>query len=173
MNRVEKESIVTQMREKFSKANITILTDYCGINVESINNLRRTLRSEKIEYKVMKNTLAKIASKGTPSEGLVDEFKGTIGVAFGFGDPTLPPRLLFNFIKDHEKFSLKAASFNGKKVGVDTLKTLASLPSRQELLTKVAFMFAAPMKNMATCLAAVPRNFANCLVALKEQKENK
>ena len=79
---------------------------------------------------------------------------------------------LNEFAKKNKKLVLKAASFSGEKLDVDKIKSLADLPTKDQLLGQIAGLLAAPMRNMASCLAGVPRNFVNCLVALKEQKEN-
>ena len=171
MERAKKEQVVTQLQDKFNAAKIAVLTDFRGLNVEAITGLRRNLREENVEYRVVKNTLARIAVKGTPSEQLVDEFNGTVGVVFSFEDATAAPRILVDYMKTNKQLVLKVASFEGNKIDLDKIKTLASLPSKDQLLGQIAGLFAAPMRNMVNCLAGVPRGFLNCLIAIKEQKE--
>jgi large subunit ribosomal protein L10 len=172
MDRVQKKEIVSEIHKDFSNAKIAVLTDFNGLAVEDITELRCKLREEKVEYKVVKNTLARIAVKGTGSEKLADEFTGPVGVAFGFDDPSAPPRVLVEFAKKNKKLVLKVASFAGEKLDLDKIKSLAELPTKDQILGQIAGLLASPMRNMAFCLAGVPRNFVNCLMALKEQKEN-
>jgi len=171
MDRVQKEQVVSDIRKKFTDARIAVLTDFRGLDVSSMTELRRELREENVEYRVVKNTLARLAIKDTPSEPLIDDLQGPVGVVFGFDDPAAPPRILVKFMKKNKKLVLKSASFAGDKIDTGKIKALAALPSKEQILGQLAGLFIAPVRNMATCLAGVPRGFLNCLVALKEQKE--
>lgn len=172
MNKSEKEKQVAEIHEKFKEASIAVLTDYSGTDVEALTELRKKLREENVEYRVVKNTLAKIAVKGTDLENLADDFKGPVGVAFGFGDPVAAPRVLVDYVKKNKSMVLKVASMAGDKFGLDKIKVLAELPSRDQMLGQIAGMMQAPVQNMMNCLVGVPRGFVNCLNALKEQKES-
>lgn len=167
----EKQQIVEALREKFAASKVVILTDYKGLNVEQMNNLRRKLREAEVEYQVVKNTLLTRASQDTSVAVLSGAFKGPSGVALAYKDPVAPAKVLMQFAKDNAKLEIKAGVLNGKLLDPAAITALAKLPSREELLAQVLSAMAAVPRSLVQALADVPRRMVNVLNAIKEQKE--
>ncbi len=166
-----KKQIVEELQEKFSTTKVVIVTDYKGLNVAQMTELRRKLSEANVEYQVVKNTLLTRASKDTDAELLVDVFKGPSGVAFSFDDPVAPAKVLTQFAKDNEKLEIKAGVMNGKTLDLNAITALSKLPSREELLAKVLSAMNAVPTGLVQALADVPRRMVNVLNAIKDQKE--
>ena len=171
MNKIEKQAEVAALKERFSKAQLAILTDYKGLKVSEFNSLRRKLEEKKSRIKVIKNRLAKIALQGTAHEILVSHLKGTTAVATTETDPVGPAKVLVDFLKDHEGVKIKAAVMNGKEISTADIKALASLPSREELIAKLMGSMMAPARNWVSVLAQIPRRLVTVLAAVRDQKE--
>ncbi|MGQ9646163.1 MAG: 50S ribosomal protein L10 [Thermodesulfobacteriota bacterium] len=137
MNRREKELVVSDMSKQVEGLKAAVLTNYRGLNVEQLNQLRRRLREEKISYRVVKNTLMKLASKGTELEKLRDYFEGPTAIAISYGDPTLLAKILAEFIKSQPALEIKVGLVQGKVVLPEEVKSLAALPSFEILLAQV------------------------------------
>jgi large subunit ribosomal protein L10 len=167
----EKQQIVEALREKFAASKVVILTDYKGLNVEQMNDLRRKLREAEVEYQVVKNTLLTRASMDTSVAVLSDAFKGPSGVAIAFKDPVTPAKVLMQFAKDNAKLEIKVGVLNGKLLDPAAIMALSKLPSREELLAQVLSAMAAVPRSLVQALADVPRRMVNVLNAIKEQKE--
>lgn len=171
MNKAEKSLEVEQLKEKFSKAKILLLTDYKGLKVEEVNRLRLELRTTaKARMKVVKNRLAKIAVKGTNLEFLTDYFSGTTAVTTTEADPTQTAKILVKFAKDHEQVKFKAAGMDGKPLELSQVQALATLPGREELLAKLLGSLQAPARNWVTVLAQIPRRLVQVLAAVRDKK---
>jgi len=172
LEKAQKEVEISSLQKRFSTAKIAILTSYSGMKVEQMTQLRAELRKEGAGYKVVKNTLAKIACKGTDFEGLHDHFKGTIGMAYSEADPVAPAKILKKYSQDEEiPLSVIIAHMDGRLLAKGELDALADLPSREELLAKLAGSMLAPAQNMVQVLAAVPRQVVTVLAALRDKKE--
>ena len=128
-----KSEKISQMKEKIEKAKVAIVTDYKGLSVEEITKLRRSIQKEDGDYMVTKNTLAKIAVKGTEYEVLADSLTGPVAIAFGFDDQVAPAKALAKFIKETKKGEILAAAMDGKLLSASEAKALATLPSKQEI----------------------------------------
>ena len=128
-----KNDKVALIKEKIDKAQVAVVSEYTGLSVEEITKLRRELQKEGGDYMVTKNTLAKIAIKGTPYEVLAETLKGPIAIAFGFTDQVAPAKVLSKFIKDTKKGEIIAAAMDGQLMSAEEAKALANLPSREEL----------------------------------------
>ena len=150
-----KQEKIEAMKEKFAKAKVAVVTDYKGLTVEEITKLRRELQKQEGDYMVTKNTLAKIAAKGTQYEILDDAMKGPIAIAFGFKDEVAPAKVLTKFIKDVKKGEILSAALDGKLLSKKEAEALSNLPSKEELYAKLAFLFKAPMQKLAIGLKAV------------------
>ncbi len=171
MNLDEKKKIVENLNEKFSKSKVVIVTDYKGLDVESINDLRRKLHSEEIEYKVVKNSLLIRAAEKTDVELINEKFKGPSAVALSYNDPVSPAKVLSQFAKDNDKLEIKAGVMDGKVLNLEDILTLSKLPSREELLAKTLSAMNGVPTGFVRVLNAVPQNFINVLSAIKDQKE--
>jgi len=169
--RLEKEKKVAKIKEDLSKANIIVLTDYRGLSVSQMNKLRRALQQEGVKYRVVKNTLTKIAARETGLEHLEKYLEGPMGIAYGFDDPLAPVKLLVKFAKEYDKLSLKGGVLENKILEAADLKRLSELPSREVLLAKTLGCFQAPLSGILNVLQGNIRNLVYVLQAVKEKQE--
>lgn len=167
----EKKRIVEELHEKFSKSEVVILTDYKGLDVDSINDLRRKLRESQIQYQVVKNSLLIRASKDTDVELIKDRFKGPSAVAMSFEDPVSPAKVLTQFTGENEKLEIKAGVMNGKVLDVSAIKALSALPSREVLIGQLLSIMNGVPTSFVRALVDVQRRLLNVMMAIKEQKE--
>jgi len=167
----EKKRIAEDLQQRFEKSSIVILTDYKGLDVASMNALRRKLREANTEYQVAKNSLLVRASEGNDVTLIKDLFKGPSAVALTFDDPVAPAKALTDFVKENDKLEIKAGVLNGKVVDVAAIKALSALPSREVLLAQLLSAMNAVPTSLVTALSDVPRRLVNVLQAIKDQKE--
>ena len=165
-----KNDKVALIKEKIDKAQVAIVTEYKGLSVEEITNLRRSLQKDGGDYMVTKNTLAKIAIKGTPYEVLADSLKGPIAIAFGFEDQVAPAKALSKFIKDTKKGEIIAAAMDGQLMSAEEAKALANLPSREELYAKMLGCINSPASGIANSVNAVMSSLVRAVAAVRDQK---
>ena len=137
MNRKEKALVVSDLGEKVKGFQAVVLTNYRGLNVEQMNRLRQRLREEKISYHVVKNTLMKLASKGTDLEKLGNYFEGPTAMAISYGDPVLLAKILSEFVKTQPSLEIKVGLIQGKVTSPEEVKALATMPSREVLLGQI------------------------------------
>ena len=166
-----KQQITEDLHERFAKSAIIVLTDYKGLDVTSINDLRRKLRESNVEYQVVKNSLLVRASEDTEVAAIKDHFKGPSAVAISYDDPVAPAKVLTQFAKDNKKLEIKVGVLNGKVLDVQAIKALASLPSREVLLAQFLATLNAVPGSFVRTLAEIPRSLVNVLTAIKDQKE--
>lgn len=167
----EKKRIASDLQGRFQKAAIVILTDYKGLDVASMNALRRKLREAGTEYQVVKNSLLVRASEGNAVNLIKDQFVGPSAVALSYADPVAPAKVLTDFVKENKKFAVKVAVLNGKVVDFDGIKALSALPSRDVMLARLLSTMNAVPTALVTALSDVPRRLLNLLQAIREQKE--
>lgn len=158
--REEKEQLVREIAARLTASKTTIVTDYRGLNVSEVTELRRQLREKGIEFRVFKNTLARRAANQVDMEALVPYLTGPSALAFGTDDPVAPAKILNDFARRHKALELKGGIVEGKVVGADEVISLATLPSREGLLSMLLSVMQAPM-----------RNFAYAVKQIAEQKE--
>lgn len=170
MKKENKAQVVSELAAKLAKSKTTFLADYRGLTVEQVNTLRGQLRSAGAEYKVAKNTLLRLASRGTSSECLDPLLAGPTAIAIASGDPVAAAKVMAEFAKANAKFELKGGALDGKILSVEDVKALAELPSREVLLSRLLGSINAPTTNFVGVLAAVPRSFVQVLGAYKDQK---
>lgn len=161
---------ISQMKEKIEKAKVAIVTEYKGLSVEEITKLRRALQKEDGDYMVTKNTLAKIAVKGTEYEVLTDAFTGPIAVAFGYEDQVSPAKALSNFIKETKKGKILAAAMDGKLLSAEEAKALANLPTKQEIYAKMLGCINSPASGIANSVNAVLSQLTRTMAAVRDKK---
>jgi large subunit ribosomal protein L10 len=171
LNRTEKEQVIGQLHEKMAKAKAAILAEPKGLDVATVTELRRKCREAKVEYRVVKNTLAVRAAKGTPVEALAKEFRGPTALVMSYDDVVAPAKLLADFAKDRENFSIRVAVVEGKVVDAKGVQALARLPGLQELRGRIAGVVAQPAVKLVRMLAAPGQQLARVLGARKEQLE--
>ena len=161
---------VAQIKEKVEKANVAIVTEYQGMSVEDITKLRRALQNEDGDYMVTKNTLAKLAVKGTDYELLTDLLTGPIAIAFGYGDQVMPAKALAKFIKETEKGKIVGAVLDGKLLSEKEAIALATLPSKQEIYAKMLGCINSPASGIANSINAVMSQLTRTMAAVRDQK---
>ena len=154
MNRKEKAQLISDLGERMKGFQAVVLTNYRGLNVEQLSHLRQRLRQEKISYHVIKNTLMRLASKGTDLEKLDDYFEGPTAMAISFGDPVLLVKILSEFIKTQPSLEIKIGLIQGRVTSPEEVKALATMPSREVLFGQVL----GGIQGTATQVAAVIHN---------------
>lgn len=166
-----KQQVVNEISEKLNRAVSAVLTDYRGLNVSEATKLRKELRDAGVEYRVLKNTLTKLAAEKVGLDELNKDLVGPTAIAFSYDDPVAPARILSKFAKDHKKLVLKAGVVEGKVIDFAGVTALAELPPREVLLSQVLAGFQAPVSGFVNVLQGNLRNFACVINAIKEQKE--
>ena len=169
MKRAEKEQLVSELKDKLEGAKSLYYTDFTGLNVKRMTELRRRLKRAGVEYVVIKNTLA---LRAVNESGLVGErLKGPTGLVFG-ADPVAAAKVLTDFAKEFEqKPSVKGGMLDGKSVDAAQVKQLASLPSREQMLAELGAGLQSPMAAFVGALNGLLYMFAGALDALKSQRE--
>ena len=171
MNIDEKKKIVDDLNERFSRSKVLILTDYKGLNVSKINDLRRRLLNVEAEFKVAKNSLFIRASQGTDAALIKEHFKGPSAVALSYDDPVASAKVLSEFVKENNELELQAGVLDGKVMGLNEITALSVLPSRDILLGQLLSVLNGVPTALVTALGDIPRRFVNLLQAVKDQKE--
>ena len=171
MRKEEKQQIAEDLRDRFSKVAIIVLTDYKGLDVTAMNDLRRKLRAEEIEYQVVKNTLLIRASEDNDVALIKDYFKGPNAIALSYDDPISPAKVLSQFAKENDKLEIKVGLMNGQVLDANAIKALAKLPSREVLLGQFLSALNAIPASFVRTIAEVPRSFVSVLAAIRDQKE--
>jgi large subunit ribosomal protein L10 len=170
VNKEAKGNKVSELSELLNSSKATFIADYRGMDVEAVNALRGELRLLGVDYRVAKNTLMRLAAKGTGAECLDPLLQGPTAIAFAGEDVAAPAKVLAELAKTSKFFELKGGVMDGKFLSVDDIKVLADLPSREVLLAMTLRTISAPATNFVGVLAAVPRSLVQVLAAIQEQK---
>jgi large subunit ribosomal protein L10 len=171
VNRTEKEKTVASLVSGFSEATFVSLVAFKGLNVPEISVLRHELRGTGTQFRVVKNTLARRAVKGTPLEQLEGHFRGPTAVAITDRDPAQSAKVLAKFAKDNPKLELKIAMLSGKPVSAESIEFLSKLPPREVLLSRLLGTLKAPTSGLVNVLAGVLTKFVRTLYAIQLEKE--
>lgn len=150
-----KKVVVNEIAEKMQNAESTVVVEYLGLTVKEVEQLRRELRAEGIEFKVYKNTMTRRAADSLGFSDLNTELVGPNAIAFGMTDAVAPARVIAKFAKDHKALKMKAGIVEGNVVDVNVLNELASLPNREGLLSMLLSCLQAPARDMACVVQAI------------------
>jgi len=161
---------VELLGEKLEKAKAIYFTDYMGLDVESITELRSEFYKESVEFLVAKNTLLKIAAENNKIEGLDEFLTGPTAIALSYDEPTIPAKVIKEFAKKYEKPTVKGMLFDGEILKGSEFKSIADLPSREQLLSMFASSIQSPLVKLVGTLNATVTKFVSVLNNLKEQK---
>ena len=163
---------VEQLTDKLAKAKAVYFTEYHGLNVEDITELRREFSKNDIEFKVAKNTLIKLAAENNKLDGLSPYLNGSTAIAISYDDPTGPARVLKQFKKEHELPDVKGIMFDGEVLEGKEFKRIADLPTKDQLLATLVSALSSPMTKLALTLKSSMTDLGNTLSNLKDQKSN-
>lgn len=170
MNHEEKEKQVEVLREQLKDSKTLILSAFEGLKVSQDVELRRKMRSAGASYKVVKNSLLERAAKGTPAEPVAQDLRGTTSVARTEGDPVALAKLIVAYAKEHPAFTFKAGIVEGRAISLESLKQIASIPSREALYAQIAGVVGATLQRTLSAVNALPRQIA-FLVQEAEKKQ--
>jgi len=166
----QKIAIVEKYTEKFKEAKSVYVAEYEGINVEDVTGVRKKFREQNVEYKVLKNRLARLSLKNAGIDGLSEYLTGANTFIIGYDDPVAPAKILEEFNKKNEILKLKAVLFEGKVFEAEEAKAISKLPTRGALLSQFVGMLQSPMTKFAATLQAPMQKFIGTLNALKDKK---
>lgn len=169
MERAEKAQVIADLHKQVEKFKAVVLTNYRGLKVGQMSQLRNRLREEKISFNVVKNTLMKLASEGTDLEKLKDYFEGPTAVAIAYGDPVPLAKILLDFQKTLPMLQIKAGLVEGKAIPPEEVKALASMPPREVMLAQVLQGIQMPGAQLAGVLNSVLQQVANVIQARADQ----
>lgn len=170
LNLEQKQAVVTEIAAQLAKAQTVIVAEYRGLNVGAVTKLRAKARTSGIYLRVLKNTLARRAVKGTPFEKLSDQMSGPL--IYGISqDPVAGAKVLAEFAKDNELFVIKGGAMPNVLMSPTDVKALATMPSREELLAKLLGTMQAPMAKLVRTMNEVPGKFVRTLAAVRDARE--
>ncbi len=165
-----KQEKIEAIKEQIAKAKVAIVTDYNGFSVAEITDVRRRLQKENGDYTVMKNTLAKIAIKGTQFECMSDLLQGSVAIALGYGDEVSPAKVFTKFMKDSKKGEIKGGALDGVALSASQVNDLSKLPSKEELYAKILGSINSPASGIANSMNAVMRSLVYAIDQVRQQK---
>lgn len=170
LKRAEKEKQVEDIKEKFRRAQAAFIAEYKGVKAMGMNEIRKSLRAASVELKVVRNTLAIRAVKGTAAEPLAEHLKGAAAIIFSYKDAVLAAKKLMGFASEQPNLKLRAGLLGDKLIGLKEIKSLSELPSRDVLLGRLMGTLNMPASRFVFVLGGVSRKFIYALNAVKEKK---
>ena len=173
MLKSEKEEMIKELSEKFARAKTAVVAEFSKVDVETVTKLRAKLRDGKVEYKVLKNTLAKRAAKGTSVEVIAEDFVGPIALAISYDDVVAPAKILSDFIKDMETIKVRSAVVEGKRIDANGVKALAKMPGLPELRAQLLGMLNQPAGKLVRTIAAPGSQLARVMQAHADKSQGK
>jgi large subunit ribosomal protein L10 len=169
LNRKGKTEIISDFSKKIEGYKAVVLTHYRGLDVGQMNHLRKRLREEKVSYHVVKNTLMKLASKGTDLEKLGEYFEGPTAIAISYGDPILLAKVLLEFIKTQPALEIKVGLVEGRVAPPEEVKALATMPSREVLLAQILGELQTPVGQVMGSILSLLQQMLGILQARTDQ----
>ena len=174
LKKSEKEQAITELKDKLTRAKVAIVATPKDINVATITDLRKKFRAQKVEYKVVKNTLAKIAVKGTAAEVLTDLFDGPCALIMGYEDPISPAKMLQEFIeKSKGKMDIRGGVLDGKKLAAKDVQALSKMPGVPELRSMLLGTIIRPAQLLASILNQTQTGLVRVVDAHREAEAKK
>lgn len=170
MNREEKKAVVADVAQRLSRARAVVLTDFTGLKVEQMTELRHQFRAKGLDYVVVKNTLLKRAAEGTSAQDLLEDLAGPNGLALGYQEAVDLAKVLVEFAKTNPQMEVKRGLLGEKVISAEQVAELAKLPGREVLLAQLLGGLNAVPTGFVSLLAALVRNLLNVLKAVEEQK---
>jgi large subunit ribosomal protein L10 len=170
LKKTDKEKIVADLHQRLTRSQAVFVTDFTGLNVESINKLRRDLKQRGDEYRVVKKTLLRRASQETPVSAIEDLLVGPCGITISYGDPVASAKLLADFAKDREKFAFRGGVLQGRPISSEEVGQLAKMPSREVILGQLLSALVAVPTGLVSTLSAIIQKFLLTLKAVEDQK---
>jgi large subunit ribosomal protein L10 len=160
VSKAKKMEQVEELSGELKNVSSVIVATYSKLTVEKDYELRKALRTTGAKYRVVKNTLAELASKGTKVEEALQNLHGVTSIAYTQGDPVALAKALAKYAKDNPEFSFKAGMVEGRVVSIKDIEALATMPSKEEIYSKLLYLLNAPAQRLATAMNAVGRNLA-------------
>jgi large subunit ribosomal protein L10 len=160
VTRAKKSEQVDKLSKELSKVSSLVVTTYTKLTVAQDYELRKALRGSGAKYAVVKNTLAERAAKGTKAEEVLKNLTGVTSIAYTEGDPVALAKALSKYVKDNPEFTFKAGVVEGRVISIKDIQALATMPSKEEIYSKLLFLMNAPAQRLATAINAVGRNLA-------------
>lgn len=170
MPKEEKIEAVKELRENIEGSNSLLLTDYRGLTVSEITTLRRTLHEKGADYKVVKNTLFKLAAEKLADSGIYDLLAGPTAVAFVHNDPIASAKAIMDFTRDHKDLEVKGGYVEGRLLTADQIQTLSKIPPKEILLAQLVGSIQSPIAGLVGTLQGLMSNLVYTLQAVSEQK---
>jgi large subunit ribosomal protein L10 len=170
MNRTKKADLVERLSEQLSKSPTIYLTDFTGIGVKPMTELRRKMRTAGVQYTVVKNTLALRAMEAASVKGFEDAMTGPTAFVFAGEDPVTAAKILADFQKEHQQLQIKGGLVEGQPVTVNEVKRLASLPSREQLLSQALGLMQSPLQGFAGAIDSLLYQMVGAIDALRAQR---
>ena len=171
VTKAKKSELIEKLSADLKKANNVIVGSFAKMKVSQDFELRKTVRGAGAKYKVVKNTLAERAARGTPAEQALKDLAGVTSIAITAGDPVALAKALSKYAKDNPEFTFKAGVVEGRVVSIKEIEALATMPAKEEIYSKLLFLLNAPAQRLVTAMNAVGRNLA--VVVNQGVKENK
>ena len=160
VSRAKKVEQVEKLGAELKNVSSLIIATYSKLTVAQDYELRKTLRSSGAKYRVVKNTLAKLAAKGTAAEGALSDLSGVTSLAYTSGDPVALAKAISKYAKDNPEFTFKAGVVEGRVISIKEIQALATMPSKEEIYSKLLFLMSAPAQRLVTVMSAVSKDLA-------------